>query len=267
VIEDDVTIGDDCTLGARVSIKNGTRLGAGNAVSEGAVLGGKPQHKRAGDQLGALWIGRENTIRENATIHRGLEPGHDTRIGDGNLIMVNAHIAHDCHVGHQTIMANNVMLAGHVTVGDGAYLSGAAGSHQFCRIGHYAMVGGQAHINQDVPPYVTVDGETSLIVGLNAVGLRRAGFSRADLAQLKQAYRIIYRSGMTWAETLRVLAETFRDGPATHFLEFFSAGQRGFTQERRVPRGATIAFNPSQRSGDETDENNEVPVRAVRNAG
>jgi UDP-N-acetylglucosamine acyltransferase len=264
VIEDDVRIGDDCTLSARVSVKQGTRLGAGNEISEGAVLGGRPQHKRAGDRLGELHIGSGNSIREYVTIHRGLEPGHDTTIADGNLFMVNSHIAHDCRIGSNTIMVNNVMLAGHVTVGNCAYLAGAVGVHQFCRIGPYAMVGGQAHINQDVPPYVTVDGETSLIVGLNAIGLRRAGFSRADIQQLKDAYRIIYRSGMKWADTLRALEETFRSGPATHFIEFFSTGTRGFTQERRMPRGATIAIARPEPSGEEP---NPGSARSVRYAG
>jgi UDP-N-acetylglucosamine acyltransferase len=242
VVESDVKIGDGCVLASRVTLKCGTTLGPNNDVCEGAILGGRPQHKRAGNQIGELHIGSGNTIHENVTIHRALHPGEATVIGDHNLIMVNAHIAHDCRVGNHTIMANNVMLAGHVTVGNNAYLSGAAGIHQFCRVGEYAMVGGQAHISQDIPPFVTVDGQSSRVVGLNIVGLRRAGFSSADIAQLKQAYRVIYRGGMTWAETLQKLAETFHDGPATQFRSFMSAGKRGFVQERRVPRNAILSF-------------------------
>ena len=166
VIEPGAVIGDGCTLAGRVTIKAGTVLGPENEVLEGAVLGGKPQHLRAGDQTGIVVIGRGNVIRENVTIHRGLKPGAETRVGDQNLIMVNAHIAHDCVLGNQVIIVNNVLLAGHVTVGDRAYLSGAAAVHQFCRIGSLAMVGGQSHISQDVPPFVTVDGQSTTIVGL-----------------------------------------------------------------------------------------------------
>lgn len=242
VIDCGVRIGEGCTLAARVSVKCGTTLGPHNEVCEGAVLGGKPQHVKAGEQSGELHIGTGNTIREYVTIHRGLTPGGHTVLGDGNLIMVNAHIAHDCRVGNHTIIANNVLLAGHVTVGDRAYLSGAVGIHQFCRVGQYAMVGGQAHINQDIPPFVTIDGQSSTVVGLNIIGLRRAGFTDADIQQLKQAYRLIYRSGFTWAETIQKLSETFQDGPATQFVPFLSTGKRGFTQERRVPRSSSVAF-------------------------
>lgn len=262
VVESGVTIGEGCVLAARVSVKEGTRIGPQNTIHEGAVLGGRPQHLKASVALGDLDIGSGNTIRENVTIHRGLRPGENTTIGDDNLIMVNAHIAHDCHIGNKAILANNVMLAGHVVIGDRAYLSGAAGVHQFCRIGQCAMVGGQAHINQDVPPFVTVDGQSSTIVGLNIIGLRRAGFTAEDILQLKQAYRLIYRGGHTWTETLRVLAETFTSGPAAEFLPFLSAGKRGFTRERRAPRSAAVSFAPAA-VGEESDGSKS----AVRRAG
>jgi UDP-N-acetylglucosamine acyltransferase len=259
VVDSGVRIGQGCKIAARVSIKAGTTLGENNEVCEGAVLGGKPQHLRAGEHLGELLIGDGNTIREFVTIHRGLHPNSNTTVGSNNLLMVNAHVAHDCCIGNQTILANNVMLAGHVTVGDRAYLSGAVGVHQFCRIGQLAMVGGQGHISQDVPPFVTVDGHSSLIVGLNIIGLRRAGFSSTDIQQLKQAYRIIYRGGMTWSETLQSLAATFAEGPATQFFEFLSQGKRGHTQERRVPRSANVAFSVHQE--ELTDESPATPLR------
>ena len=258
VIEAGVILGDRCRLSGRVTIKQGTILGADNEVHEGAVLGGKPQHLRAGEKLGELRIGRSNVIRENVTIHRGLTPTSHTEIGDSNLIMVNAHIAHDCHLGSNIVIVNNVLLAGHVTVSDRAYLSGAAAVHQFCRIGAYAMVGGQSHISQDVPPYVTIDGQTTTVVGLNLIGLKRAGFSNSDIEQLKQAYRVIYRSGLTWAETLRTLSEQFVAGPAAEFAKFLSTGKRGFVQERRTPRMATIAFR-----GSDNLEEEKTPLRKV----
>lgn len=240
IVEDDVFVGDNCRLAGHVTIKSGTALGADNEVAEGAVLGGTPQHLRAGSELGTLLIGNGNRIREYVTIHRGLTPSGCTKIGDGNMIMVNAHIAHDCYVGNNTIIVNNVMLAGHITVGDGAYFGGAAGVHQFCRIGRLAMIGGQSHLSQDVPPFVMVDGISNYIVGLNLIGLRRAGFGRGEIADLKAAYRVIYRSGLLWNDTLEVLKNTFKEGPAAEFHEFLSTGQRGFVQERKTPRGASI---------------------------
>ena len=242
VIEDDVVVGDDCSIAAHTVIKSGTVLGTGNEVCEGAVLGGKPQHLRAGEQLGSLRIGNDNVFREHVTIHRGLNASDCTTIGDGNLLMVNVHIAHDCQIANRTVLVNNVMIAGHVSVGDGAYFGGAAGIHQFCRVGRLAMIGGQAHLSQDVPPFVLVDGISTTVVGLNLVGLRRAGISRDEMKQLKAAYRLIYRGGLTWKDTLEVLANTFQEGPAAELHPFLAAGQRGFVQERKTPRGATISL-------------------------
>ena len=240
IVEDDAFIGDNCRLAGHVTIKSGTALGADNDVAEGAVLGGTPQHLKAGSELGTLLIGNGNRIREYVTIHRGLQPRNCTKVGDCNMIMVNAHIAHDCHLGNNTVIVNNVMLAGHITVGDGAYFGGASGVHQFCRIGRLAMIGGQSHVGQDVPPFVMVDGISNYIVGLNLVGLRRAGLGRDEIVDLKAAYRVIYRSGLLWKDMLEVLKNTFQTGPAAEFHEFLSVGQRGFVQERKAPRGASI---------------------------
>ena len=240
VLEADAVLGNGCRLSNRVTVKSGTVLGEDNAIDDGAVLGGMPQHVLQHQENGRLIVGSGNTIRENVTIHRALLPGETTVVGDRNLIMVNAHVAHDCRIGNHTIITNNVMLAGHVTVGDHAYLSGGVGVHQFCRIGAHCMVGGQAHVKKDVPPYVTVDGQTTRVVGLNVIGLKRRGFSADDLAQLKAAYQIIYRQGWTWSEVLERLRVTFETGPATDFLTFFSDSRRGFLLERRTPHGATL---------------------------
>ena len=240
VIEPETTIGAGCVLESRVSIKQGTTLGAKNRVFEGAVLGGLPQHVHIPDQPGRVIIGSGNVIRENVTIHRALAPDHATVIGNDCLLMVNTHVAHDCHFGNNVIVTNNALLAGHVVVGDRAYISGAAAVHQFCRVGTFAMVGGQAHMVQDVPPYVTVDGLSSLVVGLNKVGLRRAGYDQAAIQELMAAYRVIYRGGLRWAEILEQLRTRFPTGPAALFYEFLSTTARGITSERRAPPGATI---------------------------
>ena len=240
VIERGSEIGDGCQLGARVIIKTGVRMGPGNQVFEGAILGGVPQHLRSHERPGGLEIGANNLIRENVTIHRGLKEGTATTLGNRNLLMVNAHVAHDCHIGNETIIANNAMLAGHVEVGDRAYLSGAAGVHQFCRIGRLAMVGGQAHLSQDVPPFFMIDGATTKAVGLNRVGLKRAGFTERQMEQLKAAYQLIYRSGLAWKEVLQRLMTEFESGPAAELHSFLAATQRGIVQDRRGPRMAAV---------------------------
>jgi len=223
-----------------VTIKRGATLGPNNRVFDGAVLGGLPQHVHIPEQPGRVIIGSGNVIRENVTIHRALVSDHATIVGDNCLLMVNIHVAHDCHIGNHVIVANNALLAGHVVVADRAYISGAVGVHQFCRIGTLAMVGGQAHMTQDVPPYVTVDGLSSLVVGLNKVGLRRAGYDQAAIQELMAAYRVIYRSGLRWAEILEQLRTQFPVGPAALFYEFLSTTARGIASERRAPPGATI---------------------------
>jgi UDP-N-acetylglucosamine acyltransferase len=245
IVEADVEIGDGCNIASGVVIKSGTRLGPNNQVFDGAVLGGLPQHVRPPVRSGRLEIGANNTLREFVTLHRALHEGGTTTVGDNNLLMVGTHLAHDCKVGNNTIFANNALLAGHVIVEDRAYISGSVGLHQFCRIGTLAMVGGHARVVQDVPPYVTVDGGTGLIVGLNLIGLRRNGFTAGEIAELKAAYRVIYRSGDTWAEVLQTLRTQFAHGPASRFHEFLSQGTRGFVQERRMPPSATIKLRRS----------------------
>jgi UDP-N-acetylglucosamine acyltransferase len=240
IVEDDVTIGAGCILEASVVVKSGVVLGRNNHIFEGAVIGGPPQHVHMPARPGRVIIGSGNVIRENVTIHRALQPERATLIGDNNLLMCNAHIAHDCQVGNNTIIVNNVMLAGHVIVEDRAYVSGAVAVHQFCRIGTLAMVGGQAHINKDVPPFVTVDGLSSYVVGLNTIGLRRAGFDAQTIARLKAAYRVIYRSGLSWAEILERLRTEFNYGPAAEFYRFLSTTARGIVPQRRDSSPHTI---------------------------
>lgn len=259
VIEPDVTIGNHCTLAARVVIKSGTTMGEHNRVCEGAVLGGLPQHTRMPEHLGRISIGSHNTFRENVTVHRALHEGSLTRIGDDNLLMVGAHIAHDCSVGDQTIFANNALLGGFANVAERAFVSGAVAIHQFCRIGRLAMVGGCARIVQDVPPYVMVDGHSGLIVGLNLVGLRRNGYSSEDIAQLKAAYRLIYRRGLRWVDVLEQLKREFTVGPAADFYPFLSQGTRGFVQERRMPPTATLKL---RRASDDENEGRGLTAKA-----
>jgi len=246
VVEAGTVIGDGCCLAPHCVIKTGTTLGENNTIGESAIVGGAPQHLRVHDRLGALRIGSGNTIREHVTIHRAMHEGSATVIGDNNLLMVGAHVAHDCKLGSTIVITNGTMLAGHVEVEDRAFLSGLVGVHQFCRIGQLAMIGGHARIKRDVPPFVTVDGDSSTIVGLNVVGLRRAGFTTDQISELKSAYRLIYRQGYTWREVLVALQKEFAEGAATDFYRFMSGGTRGFTPERRTPEGATIKLRVHQ---------------------
>ncbi len=259
IVEPDVVIGDHCTLASRAIIKSGTRLGSHNTIGEGAILGGLPQHTRPPERLGRLVIGSHNTIRENCTLHRALREDAATTVGDSNYLMVGAHVAHDCQLGNHAIFANNVLLGGHVTVGDRAFVSGAVAVHQFCRIGSLAMVGGHARVVQDVPPYMMVDGNSGCIVGLNLVGLRRNGFVAEEVLELKQAYRLVYRGGLKWTEVLAELKRRYTAGPAAELPKFLAEGTRGFVQERRLPPGATLKL---RRAGEDEEEGHRLQTKA-----
>jgi UDP-N-acetylglucosamine acyltransferase len=264
VIEADVVIQEGCRIAAHAVIKDGTTLGPHNEVCEAAILGGHPQHLMKTADLGRLVIGAHNTIREHATLHRAMKPDAATKIGDHNFIMAAAHVAHDCTVGSHVIIANSVLLAGHVTVEDRAFVSGGVGIHQFCRIGTLAMVGGLARVVQDVPPYTLIDGASGCVVGLNLVGLRRNGFTTEQVAVLKRAYRVIYRGGHKWSEVLETLQTEFATGPAAAFHKFLSTGARGFVQERRMPPGATIKLRGREDASTDDAEMQTAPTTTLR---
>jgi UDP-N-acetylglucosamine acyltransferase len=239
-VEADVELGDHCVVASGAVVKSGTCAGSHNEFCEHSVVGGAPQHVARPTDIGRILIGDHNVFREHVTIHRGLKPGCDTIVGSGNYVMAGAHFGHDCVVGNGCIFANGAMLGGHVHVEDKAFVSGAVAVHQFCRIGRLAMVGGHARVTQDIPPFMLVDGQSGCIVGLNVVGLRRSGHTAEDIADLKNAYRVIYRRGLTWPEVLETLRVEFRAGPVLHLRDFLGSGKRGFTQERRAPPNATL---------------------------
>jgi UDP-N-acetylglucosamine acyltransferase len=239
VITGQVTIGDGCRIESHAVITGRTVLGSHNHVGHAAILGGPPQHRQASADCGSLHIGDGNILREHCTVHCGLRAESETRIEDGCMLMVGVHVAHDCQLASDLTLANNVLLAGHVTVGRRAFLSGGVAVHQFCRIGTLAMVGGQAHIIQDVPPCVTVDGATSCAVGLNTIGLRRAGVDSQTVRRLKQAYRLVYRTAETRQDALSQLAEILSPDPTALdrlFYEFLITSQRGFVRDRHWSR-------------------------------
>ncbi len=198
IIGADVEIGDNTWIGPHVVINGPTKIGNNNKVYQFASLGEAPQDKKYDGEPTRLEIGDRNIIRECVTIHRGtIQDQGVTRVGNDGLFLAYCHIAHDCHVGNNVIFSNNASLAGHVHVGDYAILGGFTLVHQFCVIGAHAFTGMGSGIGKDVPPFLIVSGNPAQAHGLNAEGLKRRGFDKARLAQLRKAYKILFRSGLT----------------------------------------------------------------------
>lgn len=233
VIEDDVVIGEECEIASHVVIKQFTKLGRANRVFEHAVLGGLPQDVKFKGESSRLVIGDDNLIRERATLHRASGEGQATLIGSRNFLMIGVHIAHNCVIGDDNVFANEVALAGHITVEDHVFLSNDVGAHQFVRMGRYAMVGGKSKIVQDVLPFFVTDGNPSRVRALNSVGLRRAGFSTEARHALKNAYRILFRKGLALEEALLELA-ALNDSDVDHLINFIRGSRRGFSRAERI---------------------------------
>jgi UDP-N-acetylglucosamine acyltransferase len=227
VIESDTAIGDHSQVRAHAVIKRFTTLGPSNTVHEGAVLGGEPQDLGFEQCESYARIGAGNRIREGVTIHRGTEPGSATVVGSDCFLMACSHVAHNCLLGDRVIMANNVALAGHVEIEDGAFLSGGVVVHQFCRVGRLAMIGGNSKIVQDCLPFVITDGVPGRACGLNLVGLRRAGFKAGEIQNLKRAYRLLLRSGLALEDALSEMAG-IEDPRVAHLIGFIQGSRRGF---------------------------------------
>jgi UDP-N-acetylglucosamine acyltransferase len=232
VIEERTAIGDGCEIRAHAVVKRYTTLGSGNRVHEGAVLGGEPQDLAFRDQETALVVGDRNVIREGVTIHRSTKAGGATVIGSDCFLMACVHVAHDNRIGDHVILANNVMLAGHVEVGERAFVGGGAGVHQFCRVGRLAMIGGNAKVVQDCLPFVITDGHPARARGLNVVGLRRAGVTASQLRTLAEAYRVLLRAGLPLEPALERIAR-LRDPLVDEMIEFARGSKRGFAHAHR----------------------------------
>lgn len=230
VVGEHVEIGDGTRIGAHAVITGHTRIGRDNRIYQFASIGEIPQDKKYAGEPTRLEIGDRNTIREFTTLNVGtVQGGGVTRIGSDNWIMAYVHIAHDCIVGNHTIFANCTNLAGHVEVDDYAILGGFTGVHQFCKIGAHVMTAVNTTVFKDIPPYVTAAGSDGAKPhGLNTEGLRRRGFSPETLAALKQAYKTLYRSGLTLEEARARLAEQAETEPAVKLLvDFLARSTRG----------------------------------------
>jgi UDP-N-acetylglucosamine acyltransferase len=231
IIDQDVTIGPGTRIEPYVWVKRWTTLGEQNEVSAGTILGTDPLDKHFTGERSYLRIGNRNKIREHFTISRGTAPESETVIGDGNYIMTSGHIAHNARIGDNTVIASCALVAGYVEVQDGAFISGSVAIHQFSKIGTLAMIGGLTKVNMDAPPYFRYAGEFITPFGLNTVGLRRAGLSSADIHNLKEAYSILYRSGLKLEEALESIEAEVPGEHARHLVEFIRSSKRGIARE------------------------------------
>lgn len=230
IIEQDTTIGASTEIRAHAVVKRYTTLGEASFIHEGAVVGGEPQDLSFKECESYLRVGARSSIREGATLHRGTEPGSATTVGSDCFIMVCAHVAHNCRLGDRVILANNVALAGHVEIDDQAFISGGVVVHQFCRVGRLAMIGGNSKIVQDCLPFVITDGVPGRACGLNIVGLRRAGFKSSEIQKLKDAYRVLLRSGLALEAALARLTD-MGDPLVDNLAGFARHSRRGFCRE------------------------------------
>jgi len=231
IVEDDVVIGTGSRLEPYVYVKRWTTLGEHNQISAGTVLGTDPLDKGFTGARSYLKVGNGNVIREHYTISRGTAPESETVIGDGNYIMTSGHIAHNCRIGHRTVIASCALVAGYVEVEDQAFISGGVVVHQYSRIGRLAMVGGNTRVNSDLPPYFLYTDFNVAAHGLNLVGLKRAGFSADDIKALKAAYRLLYRSGLKLEEALQRIEAEIPTEHTRHLASFIRTSKRGICRE------------------------------------
>jgi len=236
VIESGATVASGCEIGAHAIIRACATLEEGVKVDSFSVIGGVPQdlHFDPATRTGVL-VGKNTILREYVTIHRATVPGTQTKVGADCLIMANAHVAHDCVLDESVIMANNVMLAGHVTIGKGAFISGGSGIHQHVRIGERAIIGILSRISRDVPPFCMMV-ERDHLVGLNMVGLRRANFSREEISEIKRHFHTIYDGGGSPHDKAAAIPDAeIVCASASRFVNFFKTGTRGFAQRTGKP--------------------------------
>jgi len=229
IIEENVVIGNHTKIASHCYIYANTQIGENNQIFSFVCLGGLPQDISFDPSKKTyLKIGNNNIFREFVNIHRSTKIEIPTTIGDNNYFMGTVHLGHDCIVGNNNIFVQNCILAGHVHVGNKVLISGHVAVHQFCRIGDYSIIGGLSKIVKDVPPYMMVDGNPALVVGINVVGLRRNQFSEEQRRKIKNAYKILYKKGLTYSNALNELKQTYADDPdIQRLINFVESSQRG----------------------------------------
>ena len=231
VIGEHVTLGDNCKLHSHVVVDGHTKMGKENEVFPFAAIGMKSQDLKYKGGAPRLEIGDKNVFREGVTIHCGTNDGEATVIGSNNLILIHAHVAHDCILGNGIIMSGFAGLAGHVIIEDNVILAGYVAVHQFCRIGKHAMIGGCCKVRQDIVPYMLADGDVAAPLYINKVGLERHGIPEASINALKQAYKIIFRGPLPLADALtKVETELPQTPEVKHLVSFIRSSERGISK-------------------------------------
>lgn len=232
IVKSDVHIGSGTTIGPYTTIEQYVTIGENCQIFQYAAIGCAPQDLKFQGEKTYLKIGRGSIIREFVTINRGTEAGGGvTEVGEENYLMAYTHIAHDCKTGKQVILANNSTLAGHIIIGDNVTVGGLVAIHQFVQIGDFAYIGGKSAVVKDIPPYVIAAGDRATLHGLNNVGLKRHNFPKSTLQELKKAYRIFFRIGLTVTQASeRVKAETEQIPEVKNFIEFIVTSNRGVTR-------------------------------------
>jgi len=234
VIESDVVLGAECKIEPYVFIKRWTTLGDRNEVSAGTALGTDPLDKNFTGKRSYLQIGHDNRIREHFTISRGTKPESVTVIGDRNYIMTSGHIAHDCRVGNDNVICSCALVAGYVEIEDRVFISGGVVIHQFSKIGRLAMVGGNSRVNMDLPPFLLYSNFNATPIGLNLVGLKRAGLPTLEVARLKAAYNLLYRSGLKLDDAIAAIEREVPGESARHLAAFIRSSKRGIAREEKA---------------------------------
>jgi UDP-N-acetylglucosamine acyltransferase len=232
VIGPGVEIGRGTRVGPHVVIEGPTRIGAGNRIFQFASVGADPQDKKYRGEVSRLEIGDRNVIRECVTLHRGTAQDKSvTRIGDDNLFMAYAHVAHDCVIGNQCILANNATLGGHVRLDDWVIMGGLSAIHQFGRVGAHAFIANNAAVTRDVPPFVMAVGQPADAHSINAEGLKRRGYTPGQVRNIRAAFRVLYRSGLKLAEATAQLEALAKDQPEIlPLVEFLPQASRGIVR-------------------------------------
>lgn len=235
VIEANTVIGDGCRIGPGAVVHAYSRLGPGTCLHAHAVVGGFPQDLAFDPAtVSYVEVGAGCQLREGVTVHRGTKEGTVTRLGDRCFLMANSHVAHNCTLGNQVIMANNALLGGYVTIEDGVFISGNAVVHQFCRVGRLAMLSGLSGTSKDIPPFcVLLNMESNLLAGLNVVGMRRAGIGAAERTAVKKCYHMLFRQGLNIKQALEQVRGEFTEGPAAELWQFVEASERGVCAARQ----------------------------------
>jgi UDP-N-acetylglucosamine acyltransferase len=235
IIGGGAVIGEKCVIQSHVVIEGSVKMGAGNFIGHGAVLGAAPQDLGFKPEIkSGVEIGRDNVIREHCTIHRGAAEGSSTIVGDGNFLMVGAHLGHDCRIGNGVVIVNNSLLAGHVRIDDRAFIGGGSRFHQGIRIGRSVMAEGR--FTKNLPPFVIA--AKNQVFGINILGLRRAGLSPAERDEIKRAFKLLYKSGLNTKQALEKAAESEFGGIGREFFSFVAeAGKRGIVSYSADPEG------------------------------